>query len=766
MKIGIVPAITLGGAFGLALCVLCAFGSAPANARQMALIVGVSNYPVEMVGDLQLAGPKYDAALMIDTLNRAGFKPADMIVLADGLEETDAARKADGMPTKGAIMSALKSLAEKAESGDTVLVYLSGHGSQQPDSDPGKRPVPKPDGLDEIFLPLDIGPWQDAVQAVQNALPDYELGQAVNALRAKGALVWVVIDACHSGTMTRSVAPGTMVKQVPPSRLGVPQAAFDHAKAQAVAKMPLNANVLPASQNAAISSRSWVFGQTNQPGTRAVGGLEGGYVAFFAAYPDQAAQQENLPKSFGPNPDKRPHGVLTFYLAQAMRSGHAATFKDLAHQILAGYGQFGAEAPTPMFEGDLTRSFPGAGAPGLIRFAARREGDQVKLDIGALDGVNIGALVGLGTADAPDDFKGYARATHVGAAQSVAVLEARDGIGTDAAALPTDAVLVARVLEKGVNLTFRVGRPSGDTLEARAVNLALDAMMAKPAAGNMLEVVAAEQPADVLLRVADDRIWLVPDSGTFEKNGRSHTRYVEIGGLSDPDGLRKRIEPALQAQAKAQNLLRVADAMPGETGAGKLEIERYLLRDRGIAEANARAPDDRACAPASRTIPASAERLESDVATPDLGQCDMIYFKIGNIGDKPIDLTPLYLDAGGTISNFGPESGLRLEPKAKPETVAIRIKSFNTDTGQPEPAGQERFLFIAVEVDGRHAFAANFAHLAQPSLTRSAVSATPLGAYLDAAVFGGATRAISAPITGNSQIISYRWTVKPPAGAL
>ena len=41
---------------------------APAFAATRALLVGVSSYPAESVGDLQLTGPKFDVALMIETL--------------------------------------------------------------------------------------------------------------------------------------------------------------------------------------------------------------------------------------------------------------------------------------------------------------------------------------------------------------------------------------------------------------------------------------------------------------------------------------------------------------------------------------------------------------------------------------------------------------------------------------------------------------------------------------------------------------------------
>ena len=53
-------------------------------------------------------------------------------------------------------------LAEQAREGDQVVVLLAGHGSQQPESDPPDAAYPEPDGLDEIFLPADVNPWQGA----------------------------------------------------------------------------------------------------------------------------------------------------------------------------------------------------------------------------------------------------------------------------------------------------------------------------------------------------------------------------------------------------------------------------------------------------------------------------------------------------------------------------------------------------------------------------------------------------------------------------
>ena len=86
---------------------------------------------------------------------------------------------------------------------DFVYLHFSGHGSQAP----ALNDETELDGLDELFLPVDIGPWNDTVGAVENALLDDEIGEMIGAIRAKGATVWAVFDSCHSGTATRASGP-------------------------------------------------------------------------------------------------------------------------------------------------------------------------------------------------------------------------------------------------------------------------------------------------------------------------------------------------------------------------------------------------------------------------------------------------------------------------------------------------------------------------------------------------------------------------------
>ena len=746
-----------------------------ADPVRRALLVGVSDYPKASVGDLQLTGPKNDVALMIDTLARLGFRDRDMTVLADGLGETGSKRQSDGMPTRAAILGALEKLAKDSQPDDLVLVFLSGHGSRQPDLKPEKRAVPKPDGLDEIFLPIDIGKWDDGIASVQNAIQDVELGQAVTAIRSKGAHVWVVIDACHSGTMTRSA--DVIAKQVPLDRLAIPAEALAKARAAAEARgggtrSLTTSGLTPRLGAGALNSRQPVENKEQKPKTEI---REGSYVAFFAAYPDQSALQRSLPKSYGGGAGK-PHGVLTYYLAQALRGGAAASYRDLAHQVLAGYEMFGAKAPTPMFEGDLHLPAPGAQTTGKMAFSARRTGDALTLSAGAVDGLAPGALLALAAADEPGKVLGHARIERIETARAVLKVAAHGGRETALADLPDDSALTATLAEKGVELAFVVARPALSTPSSASEKAVLDALSALgEVRGGAVEIVAADQPADLRLRIEDGRLWFVPEDGRFEKSGRGQSTSLALDSLGDADRARTVLERAFSRLAKARNLIRVAGAMPGRLVSDKLKVEGFVARG-AAAPSGGRAPDDRACGPLEKDrLPGDAipfaDLASAGVSVPDLQHCDVVYFRLTNTGANPIDVTPLYIDGGGGIAYMGPPTGLRLEPRAMPSLLPVRIVTFDRQQGVPFPIGQERLLLIAVEMTSREALPADFRYLAQPTLTaaatRNAGGAKPLRDLLENAAFAGRTRTLSAPAAGAggaAGIADFRWQVLPPSG--
>ena len=88
--------------------------------------------------------------------------------------------------------------------------------ARQPESIPPDPVYPEPDGIDEIFLPADVGTWKSFPERVPNAIVDNEIGVWLRAIAAKRAFVWVIFDCCHSGTMTRGIE---VVRELPPGTL-------------------------------------------------------------------------------------------------------------------------------------------------------------------------------------------------------------------------------------------------------------------------------------------------------------------------------------------------------------------------------------------------------------------------------------------------------------------------------------------------------------------------------------------------------------------
>src|SRR5687768_13131276 len=166
--------------------------------RRFALLVGVTEFISPAMKKHNLEGPANDVALFRSLLTSDNFRvPADAVVSLAGLPADEAAR-----PTRSNTERKFRSLRTKTRRGDHVVVLLAGHASQQPaDPDPTDE---EPDGLDEIFLPADATGWDRASSRVANAIVDDEIRQWIGAIRNTGAVVWLIVDACHAGTVSRA----------------------------------------------------------------------------------------------------------------------------------------------------------------------------------------------------------------------------------------------------------------------------------------------------------------------------------------------------------------------------------------------------------------------------------------------------------------------------------------------------------------------------------------------------------------------------------
>jgi hypothetical protein len=307
-----------------------AMSGSGAIAESRALLVGVSGYP-SLPEARRLKGPANDVQIMRNALLRVGFTPDNVTVLADGVPGSNA------LPTKRAILNAMRSLADRSRADDWAVVYFSGHGSQQPQLVTRDTRYIEPDGLDEIFLPYDIGQWDGSKRAVQGALIDDEIGVALDALSIKGVRVWAVFDTCHAGDMAKGLIAqdangGPVTRYVSPSSLGVPRETIAQARVNPAAK--------------------------RRPRERAKAGRIESVrpIIFYASQADEPAAEEPLPDLLAPQRggdtprSKRYFGLFTYLIAQALPTWQG-NFGLLAQEVADRYKS--RPYPTPMFEGDL-----------------------------------------------------------------------------------------------------------------------------------------------------------------------------------------------------------------------------------------------------------------------------------------------------------------------------------------------------------------------------------------------------------------------------
>ncbi|MCV9965325.1 caspase family protein [Pararhizobium sp. BT-229] len=156
-----------------------------AKAEDRALLVGIGTYE-SLPEDMFLHGPKNDVkaieALLTGTLS---FKPESIRILTD-----DKARRTT-------ILSTIDDwLISGTEPGDRIYLYFSGHGLQVKDVSKDEE-----DGMDEALSTYDI-------KAGETDWTNVILDDDLEALleRMKGRAVTLVVDACHSGTISRSLS--------------------------------------------------------------------------------------------------------------------------------------------------------------------------------------------------------------------------------------------------------------------------------------------------------------------------------------------------------------------------------------------------------------------------------------------------------------------------------------------------------------------------------------------------------------------------------
>ncbi len=297
--------------------------------ERWAVIVGVNDYaafgPDDPGGDL--LGAEHDARSFREVLRgRWGFAPERTRLLVGSEATKDAIREALAVW-----------LPARVTPGDEVVFYFAGHGAQVLDEDGDE-----PDGLDETLCP-----WDVLADSPINDIRDDELRTWLAAIPTRN--VSVVVDACHSGTVTR------LHSSLRPRRLG--------RSLEAV--------------SGGLAPRGDVAPRAVEPSES----FETGVVEFTAAAPWEAA----LEGPFGTDERGEPvaGGIFTAHLVRALWEAPARATYDMVYRRVAAAMRAGQIDQVPQLSGEIDRPvFGGVAENEEPMTVSQHDGDRVTLSNG------------------------------------------------------------------------------------------------------------------------------------------------------------------------------------------------------------------------------------------------------------------------------------------------------------------------------------------------------------------------------------------------
>lgn len=163
-------------------------GLQPPSRGDRALLVGIDRYADPRFTDLR--GAVRDARNIRRLLTEhLGYAPEEVRVLVD-----------EGATREGIVAGIRDWLVAGTHPGSRALLFFAGHGYFQPDDDNDES-----DGYDEALVPHDarLVSFETRPMQVANLLLDDEVSALLGELHDRR--VHVIVDSCHSGTMTRSL---------------------------------------------------------------------------------------------------------------------------------------------------------------------------------------------------------------------------------------------------------------------------------------------------------------------------------------------------------------------------------------------------------------------------------------------------------------------------------------------------------------------------------------------------------------------------------
>jgi hypothetical protein len=717
------------------------------EAKNQALLIGISNYQLPAIPKLK--APKNDVALMWDLLRDHDFLAEDIDVLADEIDPDHKQLIRHGRPTAENILRELDALAARAQKDDLIVVYYSGHGSYIRQEAPKVGETIEQSGFNQVLLAIDAKEADEITAGVPGGILDKVLKTKFDALREK-AFLWLILDSCHAGGLTRDVNVDATVHFVPPSLL----------------KLKDTPPPFGADPNRWIS-----------------GGIGGKQVAFLAAPEDSPAFEK--PSDLG----NRPYSLFTQSLVRLLRAENFGSYRSLGEAIISKQAALSGRVPTPVIEGDLDQPIFDGSVAGPKTWEAKYEESSGKIvvDAGSLQGIAPNTIVSLESPRARIRYGevetiGYGEVETSSMLSSVAHPIAFHGKPEPSAA-QLNGKLMAGVVQSTIDLTLKVAQPpvtdsdgsKPSTLGFQTVQfLKQEQDSARP-----VHWLQSGDNADVYLRVINGVIYLVPATGELVREGRRQTPGIAISGAAEETA--SNLKENLWRIIRQLNLRRAATEVQGMDFDRAVDVRLRLIRDEDEFR-DVKKNEKQPCRSWERDPDSIFSRpLEPGSASGiKLTHCDRIGIEVVNRWPKPVDVTLLYLDSEGGIGALGEGDQPRVEAGTAhfPQKFQpVRIVTWcdakawslckNVKTAGFQPIGIERLLVIIIEATAtKH----TYYYLAQDRLSKAVEkrgqaerAGVPLEELLiDAGLYPGQARGIvdkNAPGT----IKLFSWDVVPPA---
>ncbi len=323
-----------------------------------ALLIGIDAYATQPAVIAPLNGCVNDVDAMEQLLRAAPYAFDDVRVLRDA------------EATRQGILDALDALVAATGTDDVVFIQYGGHGSQKWD-DTGTEST----GWNSTIVPVDSG--RDPLE--NRDITDDEIHERLVALGTRTPYTTLLVDSCHSGTITRDVFEmrSRGVRPDPPPAGAVRPAATRSA--------------------AASGAAGSTFGTVRGVGRRGAEGESDAarHVVLSGCRDEELSWELRAPTEEG----GKVHGALSYFVTRELRKPGRRSYRDLfeavAPLVTAYKGQH------PQIEGRADAELFGVGLLAPMRYVAVAgpsttgaelvAGRPIELASGAAHGVTVGS---------------------------------------------------------------------------------------------------------------------------------------------------------------------------------------------------------------------------------------------------------------------------------------------------------------------------------------------------------------------------------------